>query len=41
MRWIENSVRALAAIAALLLIAPSSEAQVNKKICAGDEAHCG
>ena len=31
MRWIENSVRALAAVAALLLIAPSSEAQVNKK----------
>jgi len=31
MRWIENSVRALPAIAALLLVAPSSEAQVNKK----------
>ena len=31
MKWIGNSVRALAAIAALLLIAPSSEAQVNKK----------
>ena len=31
MRWIGNSVRAMAAIAALLLIAPSSEAQVNKK----------
>ena len=30
MRWIANSVRAVAAIAALLLIAPSSEAQVNK-----------
>ena len=31
MKWIGNSVRTLAAIAALLLIAPSSEAQVNKK----------
>ena len=31
MKWIGNSVRALAAIAALLLVAPSSEAQVNKK----------
>ena len=31
MKWIGNSVRAVAAIAALLLIAPSSEAQVNKK----------
>jgi intracellular sulfur oxidation DsrE/DsrF family protein len=31
MKWIGNSVRALAAIAALVLIAPSSEAQVNKK----------
>ena len=31
MKWIGNSVRALAAIAALLLVAPSSDAQVNKK----------
>ena len=31
MRWIGNSVRAVAAIAALLWVAPSSEAQVNKK----------
>ena len=31
MRWIGNSVRAVAAIAALLLVAPSSEAQMNQK----------
>jgi intracellular sulfur oxidation DsrE/DsrF family protein len=31
MGWIGNSVRAAATIAALLLVAPSSEAQVNKK----------
>ena len=31
MKWIGNSVRALAAIAALLLVASSSEAQMNKK----------
>ena len=31
MKWIGNCVGALAGIAALLLIAPSSEAQVNKK----------
>ncbi len=31
MRWIGNSVKAVAAIAALLWVAPSSEAQVNKK----------
>jgi uncharacterized protein len=31
MKWIGNSVGAVAAIAALLLVAPSSEAQVNKK----------
>jgi uncharacterized protein len=31
MKWIGNSVGAAAAIAALLWVAPSSEAQVNKK----------
>jgi len=31
MRWIANSVRAVATIAALLLVAPSSEAQMNQK----------
>jgi intracellular sulfur oxidation DsrE/DsrF family protein len=31
MRWIGNSVKPMAAIAALLWVAPSSEAQVNKK----------
>ena len=31
MRWIGNSVSAMAAIAALLWVTPSSEAQVNKK----------
>ena len=31
MRWIANSVRAVATIAALLLVASSSEAQVNQK----------